>query len=130
MTFPVRVDNVPLTETKIVRRLSRDQCVALVGPYKEKFFRVGSIPFSIYRAEFPRQELMSPRTRANIINDLMVTQARVEFRGERGAVFVEAPYNVTLMVLEEKALFRFKLIDDEGFPSNYPTDRAEDYQAG
>jgi hypothetical protein len=110
-----------------VRKLSRDQCIELIEPQKQRLYRIASGPFD---ATLGMEHVtdFSPRTLANIRYDLMIKQARVEFRGIRGTQMVDAPYGVTLLEIDQKAIIRFKMLDDGGFPSNYPTDRATDYE--
>jgi hypothetical protein len=60
----------------------------------------------------------------------MVVQARQEFRGVRGAQVLDPPSGITLLVLEDKVCIRFKKLDEDGLPRNYPTDAARDWHNG
>lgn len=111
-------------------RLSRDQALAVLRPHAERLYRIGAFPFETYQRDYPNQALHTPRTRANILYDLMVNQARVEFRGIRGAAIVDPPSGVVLLDIEQRAIIRFKKLDDDSLPRNYPTTAAKDWDMG
>ena len=111
-------------------RLSRDEVIAAIGSFLEPLYRVGATPLKRYQGEYPNRDLHSNRTRANILYDLMVDQARREFRGIRDAELIEPPSGVTLLTIRDKVCIRFKKLDDDGLPSNYPTPAAKDWENG
>jgi len=60
----------------------------------------------------------------------MVDEARREFRGVRGVEVLDPPSGVTLLVIGDKVCIRFKKLDEEGLPRNYPTASARDWENG
>jgi hypothetical protein len=113
-----------------VLRLSRDQAIRIVAPHAERLYQIGAAPFPLFQSTYPNVALHSSRTRANILYDLMVIEARKEFDGVKNTRIIDAPMGVTLIEIDEKVLIRCKKLDDEGLPSNYPTERAKDYDDG
>jgi hypothetical protein len=112
-------------------KLSRSQVIEIIDPHMERLFNIGAIPLERWKSdEYPNRALHIPRTRANVLYDLMVIQARIEFRGIRGAVMIDTRDGVTLLEIDQKILLRFKKLDDDSLPSNYPTVRARDYDMG
>lgn len=111
-------------------RLAKDEVIAAIDPILESLYRIGAMPFSRYQAEYPNLELHSSRTRANILYDLMVDQARREFRGVRNTELIDPPSGVVLLAIEDRVCLRFKKLDDDGLPSNYPTLAARDWENG
>lgn len=106
-------------------RLLRDQVITLIEPYSEPLYRVGSEPFARYLGEYPNLALHSPRTRANIVWDLMIDQVQQEFRGLRNTEILPGPSGTILLAIADKVCFRCKKLDDDGMPSNYPTAAAQ-----
>ncbi len=102
----------------------------VVEPHKERLFRIGASPFAKLQAEYPNLAIHSDRTCANIMYDLMVDYARIEFRGVRDTRIVDLPYGVTLLEIDDQILIRFKKLDEESLPRNYPTERNRDYYLG
>ena len=111
-------------------RLSRDQALEVLTPHAERLYRIGAVPWERWQSEYPNQVLHTPRTRANVLYDLMVNQARTEFRGIRGTEIVDPPNGVVLLDIDQRVLIRFKKLDDESLPRNYPTDAAKDWDIG
>jgi hypothetical protein len=111
-------------------KLSRSQVIDVIDPHKERLFKIGAIPFERWQTEYPNFAVHTARTRANALYDLMVQQARIEFRGIRGSVIIDTRDGVTLLEIDEKVLIRFKKLDDDSLPRNFPTERAKDYDMG
>jgi hypothetical protein len=111
-----------------VLKLSRDEVVAILEPFAERLFRVGAVPFERWLAEYPNQENHPPRTRANVVYDLMAVQARLEFRGVRGTEIIEAPSGVTLLGIADRVCIRSKKLDEESLPSNNRTQATKDWE--
>lgn len=111
-------------------RLRRDQSINIIAPHKERLYYIAATPLSIYLETYPNQAIHSARTRANILYDLMIAQARKEFLGVKGTQIIDAPMGVTLIEIDGKILIRCKKLDEDGLPSNYPTERAIDYDNG
>lgn len=111
-------------------RLSRDQSLDVLTPHAERLYRTGALPFGIYQRDYPNQTLHTPRTRANILYDLMVNQARIEFRGIRGTEIIDPPSGIVLLEIDGRVVIRFKKLDDESLPRNYPTAAAKDWDIG
>ena len=105
-------------------RLSRDQVITVIEPHSEQLYRVGSEPFARYIQEYPNLALHSPRTRANIVWDLMIDQVQREFRGVRNTEIIMRPSGIVLLAIADKVCFRCKKLDEDGLPSNYPTSAA------
>ena len=113
-----------------VLRLSRNQVIQIIEPHLDSLYRIGAVPFQRYQAEYPNREIHLPRTRACILWDLMVTQARLEFRGIRGTQILDPPSGITLLILEDQIAVRFKKLDEDSLPRNYPTEAAKDWHRG
>lgn len=111
-------------------KLSRDVVSEILEPFAEPLFRIGAVPFERWLSEYPNRELHPPRTRANILYDLMVDQARREFRGVRGTEIIEPPSGVTLLAIAERVCIRFKKLDEDSLPSNNPTQAVRDWENG
>jgi hypothetical protein len=88
------------------------------------------MPLDIYQRDYPNQALHTPRTRANILYDLMVNQARIEFRGIRDTAIIDPPSGVVVLDINQTALIRFKKLGDDSLPRNYPTEAAKDWDIG
>jgi hypothetical protein len=113
-----------------VLRLSRDQALEVLTPHAERLYRIGTTPFASWQSEYPNLALHTPRTRANVLYDLMVNQARIEFRGIRGTAIIDPPSGVVLLDIDQQVLIRFKKLDDDSLPRNYPTLAAKDWDIG
>jgi hypothetical protein len=113
-----------------VLKLSRDEVIAILAPFAERLFRIGAVPFERWLEEYPNQESHPPRTRANIVYDLMTVQARLEFRGARGTEIIDAPSGVTLLSIADAVCIRFKKLDEESLPSNNRTQATKDWESG
>lgn len=111
-------------------RLSRDQSLSVLTPHAERLYRIGALPFESYQRDYPNQAIHTPRTRANILYDLMVNQARIEFRGIRGAQIIDPPSGVVLLEIDGRVVIRFKKLDDDSLPRNYPTEAAKNWDTG
>ena len=86
----------------------------MIEPYSEQLYRVGSEPFARYMREYPNLAIHSPRTRANIVWDLMIDQVQQEFRGVRNTEIIIRPNGIVLLVLADTVCFRCKKLDEDG----------------
>jgi len=109
-----------------MRRLSRDAALSLIEAHNERFWRVCEEPWERWKqSPDPR---LSPRTRANLINDWMLDTARREFAGVPGSEFVEIESKgLVLLRLDGQLVVRFKKFDDSRRPRNYQTAHARQY---
>jgi hypothetical protein len=109
--------------------LNESEVAELLRPHYDRLWRCGALPFIKYKEKYPDQPIHHPRTSASIVHDLMVHQARVEFDGVRGARILDLahPYNRTFLEIRERALIRFKKLDENKQPRNYQTDFVRDY---
>jgi hypothetical protein len=111
-------------------RLLRSEVIQIIEPFLDPLYRIGAMPFERYQAEYPNKPLHSSRTRACIMYDLMVDQARQEFLGVRDTEIIDRPNGVTLLQVSERICVRFKKLDEDGLPSNYPTAAARNWEKG
>ena len=111
------------------RRLNESEVAELLRPHYDRLWRCGALPFYKYKETYPDQSVHSLRTRATIIHDLMIHRARAEFDRVRGVRILDLvhPYNRTFLEIRERALIRFKKLDENKQPRNYQTDFVRDY---
>lgn len=110
-------------------RLTESEVVDLLRPHYDRLWRCGALPFYKYKETYPDQSVHSLRTRASTIHDLMILSVRAEFEGVRGVriIDMEHPYRRTFLEIRERALIRFKKLDDHKQPRNYQTHFVQNY---
>ncbi len=113
-----------------MQRLSRDEVISVVEPYSEQLYSIGAEPFAEYMEKYPNLAIHSTRTRANIIWDLMVNRVHREFRGVSSTKIIVTRNGVVLLIVAEKVCIRFKKLNMGGFPSNFPTPAAINWDRG
>ncbi len=110
-----------------MRKLSRDQALPIVEPHKDRFWRICEESWREWQ-QLPNIPDYRDRTRANVVNDLMVKIARREFADVHGARFIDVnEKSFSMLLLDDKLLIRFKKFDDRRMPRNYPTQHAQEF---
>lgn len=112
-----------------VQRLTDKEVVRFVKPHWDRLWRIATLPFYQYLDKYPNQTIHRPRTRANIVNDLMCNQARVEFSSIRTARIIEHASGNTLLGLSGRLLIRFKKLDEDKKTRNIKTKFVQEYDA-
>ena len=108
---------------------SQDWVISKIGRVRHLLWDVPEAALARYnkidpltRATFP------PRTTANVINSLLIDEARKQFAGVRGSEFLDA--NQTTYHLLNGCALWYKQLGSDGLPSNYPTDLAKELMCG
>src|SRR5882724_6473290 len=111
------------------KRLDGQRALTILNKHRDRIWRVGTIPFLRYLRDYPDQSILSPRSRASIVSDLMVFQARKEFDAP-GIKPIELahPHTRTLFEIDRKILLRLKMMDETGRTRNVPTKFIKDYE--
>lgn len=102
----------------------------MIEPYSEQLYSIGADPFTEYMKKYPNLAIHSTRTRANIIWDLGVDRVHRGFRGVSNTKIIVTKNGVVLLVIAEKVCIRFKKLSMAGFPSNFPTPAAVNWDRG
>lgn len=112
------------------QRLTQNEVAEILRPHYDRLWRCGALPFYKYLEQYPNTAIHNLRTRANIVHDLMVHQARLEFGEVRNARIIDLqhPYLRTFVEINERILLRFKKLDETKHAKNYPTKFVRDYE--
>src|SRR5579863_10028755 len=96
------------------QRFAQAEVVEILKPHYDRLWRVAALPFYEYQEKYPNTPIHSLRTRANVIHDLMVHRARVEFEGVSQTRIIDLahPYSRTLLEIDQRILIRFKKLDE------------------
>jgi hypothetical protein len=73
------------------------------------------------------QMVLDSSARAHIINQYWYFYARQMFEGDICVAFSKDQYQ-RYLIIDEKVILRFKLLDTQLLPRNYPTEHALDWQ--
>jgi hypothetical protein len=102
--------------------MTKDEAEELFSPYLETICNCIEPAWNDYFTKYSAEVRVvhTPRTRANIIHDHMVYRAWREFDGKPGVRVVRARGYV-LLLIQNRALIRFKKLGKDGKARNYPT---------
>lgn len=107
--------------------LSHAEAETILDPYKGLLREVVDSAWRDYcslRNNIPH--VFTPRTRASIIHDFMVSHARNKLAGIKGVRLLDVG-GLFLVEINEKILIRFKKLNDDKMPNNIPTQQALDF---
>lgn len=111
------------------KRLDGIRALAVLSKHRDRIWRVGTVPFLRYLRYYPDQSIHSPRSRASIVSDLMIFQARKEFDVPGIKVIdLPHPHTRTLFIVDNKILLRLKMMDESGRTRNVPTKFIKDFE--
>jgi hypothetical protein len=113
------------------QRLRQQEVVEILRPHYDRLWRIAVLPFYEYQEKYPNTSIHSLRTRANIIHDLMVHRARLEFTdkvNDTRIIDLPHPNSRTLLEINQRILLRFKKLDESKQSRNYPTRFIHDYE--
>lgn len=108
--------------------LTETEAQALFEEYRHLFVRCFEEAWDEYNddAQYSREQRAkhSKRTKANIVNDLMIHRAYVVFRNVAGISFV-VKWGYHHLSIRDRALVRLKKLDKRGRPANVQTKRVK-----
>jgi hypothetical protein len=108
---------------------SQDWVISKIGRVRHLLWDVPEAALMRYNKIDPLTRATFPaRTTANVINSLLIDEARRQFSGVRGSEFLDAN-QTTYHLLNGCALWS-KQLGSDGLPSNYPTDLAQELMCG
>jgi hypothetical protein len=108
---------------------SQDWVVSKIGKVRHLFWDVVESAMSrLQRIPAEERSEFNPRTMANVLNCLILAEARTAFASQHGSVFDDR--NGTTYHHFNGCVFWYKQLDNDGFPSNYPTDTALELMQG
>lgn len=112
------------------QRLRQQEVVDILQPHYDRLWRIAAGPFYEYQEKYPNTSIHTLRTRANIIHDLMVHRARLEFDKVNATRILDLkhPISRTLLEIDQRILLRFKKLDESKQSRNYPTRFVRDYE--
>lgn len=102
---------------------NKDEVEGVLKPIESDLFKIvhGAWQDWLQSSEVGRARF--PRTRANIVWDLMIDRALEVLPSKPGVRFIYHPQTVSFIV-DDKVLFRFKKGDEKGLSRNFPTQLA------
>lgn len=108
--------------------ISHSEAEAILQPYKKTLYDCVALAGETYWSPQLNhiRHNFSPRTRANIIHDLMVANARSMFDGIEGICFLEFG-GIFLIEIDNKIVLRFKKLNEDKRSSNIPTLQAVNF---
>jgi hypothetical protein len=108
---------------------SQDWTISKITNVKHLLWDVPEAALARYRTIDPLiRATFSSRTNANVLNSLIIDEARKQFSGVRGSEFLDA--NQTTYHLLNGCALWYKQLGSDGLPSNYPTDLAKELMQG
>jgi hypothetical protein len=108
---------------------SQDWVISKISKVRHLFWDVPEAALARFNQIDPLTRLTFPsRTSANVINSLMIDEARKQFAGVSGSRFLDT--NQTTYHLLNGCAFWYKQLGSDGLPSNYPTDLAKELMSG
>jgi len=108
---------------------SQDWVISKIKTARHLLWDVPAAALARYQTIDPLMRVtFPPRTTANIMNSLVIDEARKQFCGVRGSQFLDA--NQTTYHLLNGCALWYKQLGSDGFPSNYPTDLAQELMQG
>lgn len=99
-----------------------------LAPYEQRIRGVIDAAWADYLSIGVRYKLLFPRTRANIVFDLISGRAIVEFEGDRKVRILQKDETIKLLV-EDVLLLRIKKANGDGLGSNIPTQAVMEFIA-
>jgi len=112
-----------------MRLMTEREARSLLEPIHHVLSSCPRRAFSKYMAKVrPTTPLPTRRMRANVVHNYMVDEARLMLGADPNITFIEKQ-NRSLISVHNKALLRFKKLDQEMRPRNYPTSEALAFDA-
>ena len=101
--------------------LSKEEAEFILAPHKLRLQNcIESAWNDLHRLKEYLPHIVTPRTRANLMHDFMVSHARNEFDGVKNVRLCDMN-GLFLLILEERINIKFKKLNDDKMPSNIPT---------
>lgn len=108
---------------------SQDWVISKLRTVRHLLWDVPEVALARYNTIDPMIRMtFPPRTTANVLNSLIIDEARKQFAGVRGSEFLDTN-QTTYHFLNGCALW-YKQLGADGLPSNYPTDLAKELMSG
>lgn len=109
--------------------ISQSEADIILEPYKESLRLCVSMAWRYYNEHYGHvHHLHTPRTRASILHDLMVHNARKNFEGKPG-IEMRDMRGLFLLIVDGQLLIRFKKLDEDKMSRSIPTRQTEDFLA-
>lgn len=108
---------------------SQDWVISKLSGVRHLLWDIPEAALATYNSIPPALRLpWNARITANVLNGYVIDEAQRRFDGIRGSEFM--PANGTTYHLLNGCVLWYKQLGDDGFPSNYPTETAEDLMQG
>ncbi|WP_109488612.1 hypothetical protein [Occallatibacter savannae] len=108
---------------------SQDWVISKIRNFRHLLWGVPEAALAKYNTIDPLIRMtFAQRTTANVINSLMIDEARKQFAGVPGSEFLDT--NQTTYHLLNGCALWYKQLGSDGLPSNYPTELARELMSG